>query len=332
MPESIVQFFNVFESAEELPLVAAFVAILAATIRSARTRYPRSVAGQIAAPGGAIAPTWNLTDAVRTRVYRLLSFHDRLMAAIAGEHPERRLWHPQWLSVKDLYRDLHRILPTLRGRVLDVGCLGKPYSRWLSHVDAHVGADVKPGPAVDVLIRDGERWPLESGEFQSLLCTQVLQGVRTLPHLVREIDRVLEVGGMAVITTPFVYNDMTTQLERETYEDFWRHTILGVHELFAERFEIVELRRQGGFGSTSGTMFLNWVQFSLSRSTASRLLLAMLLPFWLLVCLLVNITGWVVDKLDKTDIFYGNVLLVVRKKAHNPGGDQAGERAHSSAL
>ena len=102
---------------------------------------------------------------------------------------------------------------------MDVGCLGKPYARWLTGATAHVGIDVMPAATVDYVIHDGEPWPFESGSFQSVVCAQVLQVVNDVPHLVREIERVLEVGGIAVITTPFFYNDMTTtaELERGTY-------------------------------------------------------------------------------------------------------------------
>src|SRR5262245_21603834 len=128
---------------------------------------------------------------------RIVARYDRLYHRLAGTHPNRRVWHSQWLSVKDLYRDLRDILPRLQGRVLDVGGFGKPYAAWLTGATSHVGIDVMPGPKVDYVVHDGEPWPFESDSFQSALCTQVLQVAKNQSHLIKELKRVLVVGGTA---------------------------------------------------------------------------------------------------------------------------------------
>jgi SAM-dependent methyltransferase len=248
---------------------------------------------------------------VESELRQLLQWHSRLYVWIAGEHPHRRIWHSQWLSVKDLYSDFRRILPTLRGRLLDVGCRGKPYAPWLTNVNVHVGVDVMPGDSVDLVIRDGESWPLPSATFQSLLCSQVLQVVHNVPHLVNEVHRVLEPGGIAVLAVPFCYSDMSDEHDR----DFWRHSFHGIRDVFGDRFEVVEARRQGGFGSSAGFMILSWVRISMDQKLETRLLMALLLPVWIPVCLAVNVLGWLFDKVDRTGVFYHNVLLVLRKKA-----------------
>jgi SAM-dependent methyltransferase len=303
--ESLGEYFTLFETPGG-SLVAIALAILAAVARPWQVLYrPRGV---FLSPDRTWAPA-------RKGIGSLSEAHQRLYRWIAGVHPARRLWHWQWLSVKDLYKDFRHILPTLRGRTLDVGCFGKPYARWLTNVDVHVGIDVTPGPAVDYVIRDGQPWPLESSSFQSVLCTQVLQVARDVPHLVNEIDRVLEAGGIAVVTTPWCYNDMTADRGRSAYKDYWRHSFHGVQDLFDDRFEIIEARRQGGVGSTTGVMFLNWIHLSMAQGAVSQAIMALLLPVWLLVCLVVNLVGWFLDRVDRTDVFYTNVLLVVRKKA-----------------
>src|SRR5437660_11977884 len=75
--------------------------------------------------------------------------YDRIIAWLCGR-PRLYPWHFQWLAVRDLYRDLRHLLPTLAGRVLDVGCGEKPYAQWLTSAHEHVGLDVYAGPAVDV--------------------------------------------------------------------------------------------------------------------------------------------------------------------------------------
>ena len=302
-----IEFFDLLASHTDIALVGLTAVIAGVIIGPGQSVHRRSqIAGLV--PRRVIVFA---TDAV----YKLFGLHDHVYALIAGVHPQRRLWHFQWLSVKDLYRDLRRTLPTLRGNVLDVGCWGKPYALWLTGATSHIGIDITAGEKVDYLIREGEPWPLAAGSMQCVLCTQVLEVARDVPHIVSEIDRVLEPGGIAVISTPFVYNDTSLEIERGIYKDLWRHSFHGAQALFAERFSIVEARRQGAFGSTMGLILLNWIIISMSKSGWRQLLMVVLLPLWLPFCLTINAIGWLVDKVDRTDLFYHNVFLVVRKKA-----------------
>ena len=56
------------------------------------------------------------------------------------------------------------------------------------------------------------------------------------------------------------------------------------------------------------------VDASLNRSRATRLLKGVLLPVWILLAAVVNALGWLFDKLDGTNAFYSNVLMLARKK------------------
>jgi SAM-dependent methyltransferase len=253
--------------------------------------------------------------AARKLIATVIDTYDRLYERLCGRHPHRRMWHSQWLMVKDIYRDLDRLLPTLRGEVLDVGCLGKPYASWLRGADRHIGIDVAPGPSVDFVIKDGEPWPFDSGRFQSAICTQVFQVVPNPDQLIAELHRVLAPGGIAVVTTPFCYHDMSVPLaDGGVYGDLWRHSIYGAEMLLSKRFEVLEIRRQGGIGSTVGGMSLNWIRISATRSLASHLAFVLMLPLWIPFCFAVNTLAWVLDRLDWTTVFYFNVLAVVRKK------------------
>jgi SAM-dependent methyltransferase len=240
--------------------------------------------------------------------------YSRLYEQICGKHPHRRPWHYRWLSVKDMYRDLARLLPTLQGEVLDVGCLGKPYAVWLRGADSHVGIDVTPGPTVDYVIQEGKPWPLESGRFESAICTQVMQVVEDPSHLVDELHRVLAPGGVAIVTLPFSYHDMSLpRPDGDVYRDYWRHSLYGAETLLSTRFEVVEIIRQGGIGSTLGAMALGWIRMSAARRPSSNIIFAAMLPLWVPFCLGVNLVGYVFDRLDATNAFYHNVLIVLRK-------------------
>lgn len=238
-------------------------------------------------------------------------FYRRVYDRLCGVHPRLRCWHFQWLAVKDIYRDLRRVLPGIRGRVLDVGCGDKPYLSWMRNVDPSqvVGADVVPGPDVDVVVDAGSSWGFADGSFDAVLCTQVLEHVRNPVGMLMEIHRVLAPDGKFYATLPFLYG------EHGAPQDYRRWSLHGVMILLEERFEILELSRQGGIGSTTGLLFLGWLDATASRSRLLRLVRPIFLPVRMVLSLTVNVAGWLWDRMDRTGVFYSNVLVVARKRS-----------------
>lgn len=212
----------------------------------------------------------------------------------------------------DLYRDLRRILPELSGRVLDVGCGDKPYSRWLTNAQHHVGIDVHPGPGVDVVVNPGKPWPLESGSFDAVLCTQVLEHVVDLDDVVGQIHRVLKPGALLVVSVPFAYN------EHGAPHDYRRFSAHGLRLLFERDYEILEVDREGGIASTSIVLALNWWDAVMDGSRLTRVVKALTMPGWIVLSGILNGAGFLLDRLDRTGGSYGNVLLVGRKKHQAP--------------
>jgi SAM-dependent methyltransferase len=233
----------------------------------------------------------------------------RVYGLIAGVHPRLRPWHAQWLSGSIIYRDLRRVLPELHGRVLDVGCGDKPYASWLSSADEHVGIDVTAGPQVDVVIDPHEPWPLADGSFDAALCLQVIEHASDVDNLLSQTERVLRPGGRLVVTVPFAYS------EHDDPHDYRRLSRHGVQRLLGERFDVIEVRPQGGIGSTAGVLLLNWVELMAFRSRPALGLFMLALPVWLVFSLMVNLLGALADRLDRTSACYGNVLGVAAKRA-----------------
>ena len=239
---------------------------------------------------------------------RFGSAYDRVYTALCGRHPALRPWHFQWLATKDLYADLRANLRVLQGRALDVGCGEKPYAQWMSNTAECFGVDVGAGPNVDMIITAGKPWPLETASFDSVLCTQVMEHASDLANLLAEVNRVLVPGGTLVASVPFAYN------EHGVPDDYRRFSIYGVRALFENDFDIVLLEPEGGIGSTVGTLVLNWIDASMNRSRITRLAKGVLLPLWIATSGVVNLLGWLFDKLDRTNAFYSNVFMVARKK------------------
>ncbi|HAA32547.1 MAG TPA: hypothetical protein DCE56_38645 [Cyanobacteria bacterium UBA8553] len=228
---------------------------------------------------------------------------------ICGTHPNIYFWHFQWLAVKDIYSDLKQILPTIEGRILDVGCGDKPYSTWfnLEKVE-YIGLDVYPAAQVDIVIESEQHWPIENSCFDAILCTQVLEHTVDISKTLSEMNRVLKDGGLAIITVPFIYN------QHDIPDDYRRFSIYGINNLLKNEYEIIDLKTQGGVGSTIGILLLNWIEIQMNTYKISRLLKGSLLPIWIVFCVVINTIGWVIDGVDKTQAFYSNTWVVAKKR------------------
>lgn len=228
----------------------------------------------------------------------------------AGRHPRLRPWHHQWLAGTPLYAVLRPLLATLDGDVLDVGCGAKPYRAWVPGARRYVGIDVFDGPEVDAVIVPGQRWPADDAAFDAVLCTQVLEHVGDLEHTVAELRRVMRPGADAVVTVPFIFG------EHNGPQDFRRLSRHGVRRVLEQQgLEVVALTPHGAIGSTLGAIGLGWTFDALPRSRRGMLVAAPLLPLWSLLCLVVNLAGAALDRVDRTGLYYGNVLVHARRPA-----------------
>ncbi len=238
---------------------------------------------------------------------RLKNLYRRLYETVCGKHPHLRPWHFEWLPTRDLYADLRRILSTLEGSVLDVGCGEKPYQAWTPKAKHYVGVDVYAGPGVDVVVRPYEPWPLDGNSFDHVLCTQVLEHVVDLENTLGEIRRVLKPGGQLIVAIPFIFQ------EHGVPNDYRRFSLYGAQQMLAPHYDLRELKLQGGIGTALGLLGLNWIDYTMRQRTLTRIVFAAGLPLWIVFCGLVNSFGFLLDKVDRTQAFYTNLLVVARK-------------------
>lgn len=235
---------------------------------------------------------------------RIGSFFFNFYDLICGKYPNLRPWHFQWLPQKYLKRALRYYLPQLTGNLLDIGCGRKPYENLLKKIDTYIGIDVSHNEKVDVVIDPSKPYPFDDNYFDCILCTQVLEHIQNLDHTIMEIDRVLKPGGFIIITVPFIYN--------EHGKDYHRFSTNGITALF-NNYRVIKLDKQGGIGSTVGTLVLNWCDSFTNFNKFTRIIKVVLLPLWIPTCLFVNILGLLFDKIDPTRNFYGNVVFVGEK-------------------
>lgn len=236
------------------------------------------------------------------------SIYHTIYTKICGQPPNINCFHFQFLVYQDIYKDLKRILPDINGKVLDVGCGEKPYEFLLESTDTYIGIDIDPGSKVDFVIETQKSWPFEAAVFDAAISTQVLEHAEDLGDLLSEIHRVLKPAGELLITVPFIYN------EHGSPHDYRRFSIHGIRNLLGEKYEIIELKPQGGIGSTSCTLLLNWIEMQSNRHILTRLVKGLIFPVWLLFCCFINSLGWFLNRLDTTEVFYNNVLCRARKR------------------
>jgi SAM-dependent methyltransferase len=135
-----------------------------------------------------------------------------------------------------IHRFLERRSPDIRGRVLEVKDPHYAHRFGGNRVTAVDVVDIDPANVVATVIADlTAASEIESLRYDAVILTQTLHTLYDLHAAVREIHRVLKIGGVVLATLPAV--------SRVNYEDgglvdgdFWRLTRAAVSRLFGDVF------------------------------------------------------------------------------------------------
>lgn len=175
-------------------------------------------------------------------------------------------------SLADALRDL--AAQVQHGAILDLGCGIKPYQTLLARPgDRWVGVDHPASMAgsygaltsADVLA-DGHHLPFREGEFDTVLCTQMLEHVADPAKVLSEAARVLRPGGILILTAPMVW-----PLHEEPF-DFFRYTQHGLRHLLEQAgLEVVQAIQRGRGAAALGQAFLDLHFTGRSPSVLNRL-------------------------------------------------------------
>ena len=92
---------------------------------------------------------------------------------------------------------VNRVLPWVRGRLLDVGC---GYNNLVRKYGRGVGVDVCPWPGADVLIGGAARLPFHNQAFDTVTIIAALNHIPDREMALREVHRVLADDGRLVLT------------------------------------------------------------------------------------------------------------------------------------
>ena len=207
-----------------------------------------------------------------------------------------------------LYKSLKNNAHFLSGKILDFGCGSKPYKHLFSSASAYIGVDFKiegrEETQMDVdFFYDGKIIPFEDNFFDSILATEVLEHVFNIDELLLEFNRVLKPNGIALITTPFMWE------EHEMPYDFARYTTPALLHLYKKHgFTIVHHNKSGNTIYVIFQFCLNYWKNIFPQNKVLRQL--MLIPFTSVFNLLSSILCFILPKDEKS---YFNNIFILKK-------------------
>lgn len=149
--------------------------------------------------------------------------------------------NPFYFARKGLYCGIKNFAPNITGKVLDVGCGRKPYEH-LFHVEQYIGLEQDRGEKklsdkADVYY-DGSRIPFADQAFDSIISNEVLEHVFTPLGFFKELNRVLKLNGMLLLSAPFIWVEHMQPYDFARYSSFALQSLLHDHG-----FEIVQHKK-----------------------------------------------------------------------------------------
>lgn len=217
--------------------------------------------------------------------------------------------NPFYFARRGLYQNISELIPNLFGKLLDIGCGTKPYQS-LCKVNEYIGLEIddegnRNHNHADIFY-DGKTIPFENNTFDSILSNQVFEHVFNPNDFLKEVNRVTKMGGIMLITVPFVWD------EHEQPFDYARYSSFGLkHLLIVSGFEVIEHRKSNN-GLEVIFQLLN--DYFFKKTITSNGYLNLIVIFLLMAP--VNILGLLVSKIlpRNNDLYLDNIVLAKKVK------------------
>ncbi|MGO4416938.1 class I SAM-dependent methyltransferase [Cupriavidus sp. KB_39] len=151
------------------------------------------------------------------------------------------------LQLGTIVQFLRPALGQASGRVLDVGAGQSPWRAWLPASTTYQGIDVghadefgMGSKRYDVIYYDGRLMPFDDATFECVLCIEVLEHSEDPQLLVSEMARVLQPGGVMLLTVPW------SARQHHLPHDYHRFTRERLQNLFVQSgFTNLDIRERG---------------------------------------------------------------------------------------
>jgi SAM-dependent methyltransferase len=124
-------------------------------------------------------------------------FYNDMIQPMSRRIPKIKFLDPCWLLRGIEYKVLYAAFPQfMRGKLLDVGCSDKPHAEALSpYITEHIGLDHEgmfhDKSKVDIFA-DAYNTTCADGEYDSILCTNVLEHLEDPQRALKEFARILK--------------------------------------------------------------------------------------------------------------------------------------------
>jgi SAM-dependent methyltransferase len=223
------------------------------------------------------------------------------------------------------WRDLSKMLPSVSGDVLDVGCGAQPYRPLMPSAVRYLGIDIMDSDvqfgykAPDTIYYRGEKWPVADASMDIVLATETLEHVLRPEKFLSEAFRALRPKGRLILTVPFA-----ARWHFVPY-DYWRYTPSSLaHLLSAAHFEAIHVYGRGNAVTVACYKAMALVLSSLrpdpiNTQTLFRFLVALsAVPFFFIFAIVANISL----EMSSGDDCLGYTVTAVRKSS------AVGEAAH----
>ena len=223
-------------------------------------------------------------------------------------------FHPQYFAHR-LERSLFTYIGGLSGvRVLDVGCSDQRIKHFLPTDREYTGLDYYSTATQwygtrPTVYGDAHTLPFPDSQFDTVLLIDVLEHLQSPESCIREIGRVLKIGGNLFLKVPFLYP------VHDVPADFHRWTRFGLLQLASRQgFQVVSEQYIGEPIETSALLnniawsktVLGWV-----RARSPFMILALFLAP---AILLTNLLSGLISKISAPDPMMPHGYLFVLQK------------------
>jgi SAM-dependent methyltransferase len=214
--------------------------------------------------------------------------------------------NPFFFGRLSLYKYIKNFSKNITGVTLDIGCGSKPYAE-LFLSDKYIGMDIEVSGhshihnKVDVYY-DGNTFPFENNYFTSVVCFEVLEHVFNPETFLKETNRVLKQGGVALFTVPFIWD------EHEQPYDYARYSSFGLDHLFRNNgFTVLESKKYLHDMRLFALLTNVYIFKTIKKIIPSRASYLLILP----LTTIVNLFGCLLYLFPKNhDFYFGNIFLI----------------------
>ncbi len=132
-------------------------------------------------------------------------------------------------------------------KTLDIGCGNDQYGEFFPNRTT-LDVEARPGVQVDIVADAHDLSQIEDNSFEVVLCTEVLEHLHTPSQAIAELHRIIQSGGLLIISTRFIFPI------HDAPGDYYRYTKYGLRHLLKD-FEIEELKAETTTGETLAVLY-----------------------------------------------------------------------------